>query len=61
MSALYHIAQNDPPTLSMKDDSGFNLSYTNEFILFIAMCLQKNPNNRPTATDLHKVHRKIND
>ncbi|CAF1030666.1 unnamed protein product [Rotaria sordida] len=50
MSALYHIAQNDPPTLMMKNDN--QLSYTNDFISFIAICLQKNPNNRPTANDL---------
>ncbi len=53
MSALYHIAQNEPPTLMMNNE---NQSYTNDFISFIAMCLQKNPNDRPTSTELLKVN-----
>ncbi|CAF3404350.1 unnamed protein product [Rotaria sp. Silwood1] len=56
MSALYHIAQNDPPTLMIKNENQpTNPSYTNDFILFIAMCLQKNPNKRPTANELHET------
>ncbi|CAF0825670.1 unnamed protein product [Rotaria sp. Silwood1] len=56
MSALYHIAQNDPPTLMIKNENQpTNPSYTNDFILFIAMCLQKNPNKRPTANELHQT------
>jgi serine/threonine protein kinase len=30
--------------------------YTNDFISFIAMCLQKNPNDRPTANELLNVN-----
>ncbi|CAF1201019.1 unnamed protein product [Rotaria sordida] len=58
MSALYHIAQNEPPTLMMNNEnqqinSNNTISlYTNDFISFIAMCLQKNPNDRPTPTEL---------
>ncbi|CAF2734368.1 unnamed protein product [Rotaria sp. Silwood2] len=56
MSALYHIAQNDPPTLMMKNENQpTNPSYTNDFISFIAVCLQKNPNNRPTANELRET------
>ncbi len=61
MSALYHIAQNEPPTLMMNAENqqiNANSSvplYTNDFISFIAMCLQKNPNDRPTSAELLKV------
>jgi thousand and one amino acid protein kinase len=54
MSALYHIAQNEPPTLTINNET--NLLYTNDFISFIAMCLQKNPNDRPTANELFNVN-----
>jgi thousand and one amino acid protein kinase len=59
MSALYHIAQNEPPTLMMNLENQQMNSvplYTNDFISFIAMCLQKNPNDRPTSTELLKVN-----
>ncbi|CAF0974201.1 unnamed protein product, partial [Didymodactylos carnosus] len=46
MSALYHIAQNEPPTLSEPD------SHTVDFVSFIDMCLQKAPSDRPTANEL---------
>ncbi|CAF0893329.1 unnamed protein product [Adineta steineri] len=49
MSALYHIAQNEAPTLMMNNE---NQSYTNDFISFIAMCLKKNPIERPSAKEL---------
>jgi len=61
MSALYHIAQNEPPTLMMNNENQQINSndiipvYTNDFISFIAMCLQKNPNDRPTPTELLNV------
>ncbi len=51
MSALYHIAQNDAPTLKRTNDT----HQTDEFISFIAMCLQKSPNDRPTANELLNV------
>ena len=55
MSALYHIAQNEPPTLTINNET--SLLYTNDFISFIAMCLQKNPNDRPTANELFNVNK----
>ena len=61
MSALYHIAQNDPPTLMMSSSNqssngnGSTPAYSNDFITFIAMCLQKNPNERPSPTQLLNV------
>lgn len=45
MSALYHIAQNDSPSLSGGD-------WSDEFRAFVDACLQKQPTDRPTATDL---------
>ncbi|CAF1168598.1 unnamed protein product [Adineta steineri] len=61
MSALYHIAQNEPPTLMMNSENlqpnsnGTPCVYTNDFITFIAMCLQKNPNDRPIPSELLKT------
>ena len=61
MSALYHIAQNEPPTLMMNNENEPIDSidrtplYTNDFILFIAKCLQKSPNDRPTPSELLNV------
>ena len=52
MSALYHIAQNEAPTLKQTNE----IQHTNDFISFIAMCLQKNPNDRPNATELLNVN-----
>jgi thousand and one amino acid protein kinase len=43
MSALYHIAQSDPPTL--KDPS----KWSEEFVNFISKCLVKEPSERPTS------------
>jgi len=54
MSALYHIAQNEAPTLKIINEN----HYTNDFISFIAMCLQKHPDDRPTASQLLNVNRK---
>lgn len=54
MSALYHIAQNDPPTLQSNNSE--NQTYTSDFALFIAMCLKKNPHERPTAKELLNVN-----
>lgn len=51
MSALYQIAQNDAPTLKISKD----VQYTDDFISFIAMCLQKMPDERPTAKELLNV------
>eukprot|EP00058_Branchiostoma_floridae_P011233 XP_002596721.1 hypothetical protein BRAFLDRAFT_280196 [Branchiostoma floridae] len=45
MSALYHIAQNDAPSLS-------SIDWSEEFRNFVDACLQKNPCDRPTAQEL---------
>lgn len=43
MSALYHIAQNDPPTLS----HGENFSaWSTDFHSFVDLCLRKDPRER---------------
>ena len=54
MSALYHIAQNEAPTLKPTNET----HQTDDFIAFIAMCLQKNPNDRPKASELLNVIRR---
>lgn len=45
MSALYHIAQNDSPSLSGGE-------WSNDFRNFVDSCLSKNPDDRPTAAQL---------
>lgn len=45
MSALYHIAQNDSPTLS-------DPAWSDVFRHFVDACLQKNPLERPTSERL---------
>lgn len=45
MSALYHIAQNDSPTLQSNE-------WTDSFRRFVDYCLQKIPQERPTSTEL---------
>lgn len=47
MSALYHIAQNDPPTLAGGE-------WSDEFRKFVDSCLSKSPCDRPSATLLMK-------
>lgn len=46
MSALYHIAQNNPPTLTTHTD------WSEAFLSFVNACLAKDPIHRPSATDL---------
>lgn len=45
MSALYHIAQNDSPTLQSSEWSDY-------FKYFVEDCLKKSPSNRPTSSQL---------
>ncbi|XP_044304784.1 serine/threonine-protein kinase TAO3 isoform X2 [Varanus komodoensis] len=45
MSALYHIAQNDSPTLQSSE-------WTNSFRGFVDCCLQKIPQERPSSAEL---------
>ncbi|XP_030075990.1 serine/threonine-protein kinase TAO3 isoform X1 [Microcaecilia unicolor] len=45
MSALYHIAQNDSPTLQSNE-------WTDAFRAFVDYCLQKIPQERPTSAEL---------
>lgn len=47
MSALYHIAQNDPPTLNPN-----NVEWSDLFKNFVFKCLQKNPHDRPTSSEM---------
>lgn len=44
MSALYHIAQNDPPSLSTANE------WSNDFRHFVDSCLKKNSYERPTSS-----------
>ncbi len=52
MSALYHIAQNDSPSLNSS-------TWSEVFRHFVDSCLQKNPSDRPTAGRLLHVRRCI--
>uniref|UniRef100_A0A8C7E7G7 Serine/threonine-protein kinase TAO3 n=1 Tax=Naja naja TaxID=35670 RepID=A0A8C7E7G7_NAJNA len=45
MSALYHIAQNDSPTLQSNE-------WTDSFRRFVDYCLQKLPQERPSSSEL---------
>ncbi|XP_046574136.1 LOW QUALITY PROTEIN: serine/threonine-protein kinase TAO3-like [Haliotis rubra] len=45
MSALYHIAQNDSPSLSAGE-------WSDDFRNFVDACLAKDPENRPSAAEL---------
>ena len=47
MSALYHIAQNEPPQLSTSQ-----ATWSDYFKQFIKLCLQKQPDERSSANDL---------
>ena len=49
MSALYHIAQNDPPKLLRPEN------WSEVFLDFISVCLKKEPEDRPTSVELLKV------
>lgn len=53
MSALYHIAQNDTPTLQSSE-------WTDAFRHFVELCLQKNPTERPSSAALISVSLPIN-
>jgi hypothetical protein len=57
MSALYHIAQNDSPSLSNAQP------WSDEFRQFVAQCLKKQPQDRPSAVELlgHEFIIKLND
>lgn len=48
MSALYHIAQNETPTLNSPD-------WTDVFRHFVEVCLTKSPMERPTSGKLLSV------
>lgn len=53
MSALYHIAQNDTPSISAPE-------WTDTFRHFVELCLKKNPLERPSSTKLLTVIISIN-
>lgn len=46
MSALYHIAQNDPPNLQATLPNGEPAPWTEIFISFVEQCLRKDPEQR---------------
>lgn len=48
MSALYHIAQNDAPTLNSPN-------WTDVFRRFVEVCLIKSPSERPSSAKLLSV------
>ena len=48
MSALYHIAQNERPTLNSAE-------WTDVFRHFVEVCLTKSPSERPTSGKLLSV------
>ena len=48
MAALYHIPQNDAPTLA-------DAHWSNDFRSFVETCLIKDPENRPNATQAMTV------
>jgi len=47
MSALYHIAQNEPPTLQVQTPD-----WSHIFRNFVEVCLKKSPFDRPTSSEL---------
>lgn len=47
MSALYHIAQNDTPTLAVQSPD-----WSHIFRNFVEVCLKKSPFDRPTSSEL---------
>ncbi|XP_033748866.1 serine/threonine-protein kinase TAO1-like isoform X8 [Pecten maximus] len=49
MSALYHIAQNDPPTLAGGE-------WSDDFRHFVDSCLSKLPCDRPSSSEILKHH-----
>lgn len=62
MSALYHIAQNDPPMLSEMipdGDSTIPATWSQELKDFIANLLQKVPDDRPLSHQVLQVGRKF--
>jgi len=48
MSALYHIAQNDTPTLQVQAPPDWSHTFRN----FVEVCLKKSPFDRPTSSEL---------
>lgn len=46
MSALYHIAQNDPPTLALVPFGENSIPWSADFRSFVELCLRKDPQER---------------
>uniref|UniRef100_A0A0K0FUX3 non-specific serine/threonine protein kinase n=1 Tax=Strongyloides venezuelensis TaxID=75913 RepID=A0A0K0FUX3_STRVS len=54
MSALYHIAQNEPPKLGRTKQNGEDAGWSEEFHNFIDKCLQTEPKKRMTSSESSK-------
>ena len=54
MSALYHIAQNDPPSLSMNTAEG-SAPWSDNFRSFVDCCLRKEPKERNSTFECKEV------
>lgn len=47
MSALYHIAQNEPPNLSTDNlENALTTPWSDRFVSFVEQCLRKDPYQR---------------
>ncbi|VDN53964.1 unnamed protein product [Dracunculus medinensis] len=55
MSALYHIAQNDPPSLTPLPTTENCIRWSRDFCSFVDLCLQKDPRKR-LQTDKCREH-----
>uniref|UniRef100_A0A0N4ZFZ5 non-specific serine/threonine protein kinase n=1 Tax=Parastrongyloides trichosuri TaxID=131310 RepID=A0A0N4ZFZ5_PARTI len=51
MSALYHIAQNEPPKLGRTKENGEDTGWSEDFHNFIDKCLQTEPKKRMTSPE----------
>lgn len=56
MSALYYIAQNDPPVLSKVHPVFENVVRSDDIISFVKHCLQREPQKRPSAQECKEVN-----
>uniref|UniRef100_A0A914RG75 non-specific serine/threonine protein kinase n=1 Tax=Parascaris equorum TaxID=6256 RepID=A0A914RG75_PAREQ len=55
MSALYHIAQNDPPGLAVQPIGESTIPWSKEFHSFVEQCLLKDPRERMSTRQCQRV------